>query len=196
MDAWRLPGPDQRWCFAAGLARSADLGGTRPLDKARAHLATGPHGGERGEEALPTGIALHDAAKRLFEAAERVLVADGPNALSRRSVTVGAGVAKGVLDRHFTHFDDFLAAIVVDRVNGVHKSVAPLEDQAPAAPVRRSSKKGVRRSSKKGRCRSAGTSAVSQKTPTSTPWPRLDRGGSPVVRPAGGRPTTSERCGD
>lgn len=79
---------------------------------------------------MPTGIALHDAPERLFEAAERVLVRDGPNAVSSRSVTAEAGVAKGVLHRHFTDFDDFLAALVLDRVNRVHKLAAWLEDQA------------------------------------------------------------------
>ncbi|MHB1583207.1 MAG: TetR/AcrR family transcriptional regulator [Acidimicrobiales bacterium] len=79
---------------------------------------------------MPTGIALPDAPERLFEAAERVLVRDGLNAVTSRSVTAEAGVAKGVLHRHFTDFDDFLAALVLDRVDGVHTLAASLEDQA------------------------------------------------------------------
>ncbi len=84
---------------------------------------------------MPTGVALHDAPERLFEAAERVIVRDGPNALTSRSVTAEAGVAKGVLHRHFTDFDDFLAALVLDRVNGVHKLAASLEDRAGTGSV-------------------------------------------------------------
>lgn len=84
---------------------------------------------------MPTGVALHDAPERLFEAAERVILRDGPNALTSRSVTAEAGVAKGVLHRHFTDFDDFLAALVLDRVNGVHKLAASLEDRAGTGSV-------------------------------------------------------------
>ena len=84
---------------------------------------------------MPTGVALHDAPERLFEAAERVLRRDGPNALTSRSVTAEAGVSKGVLHRHFTDFDDFLATLVLVRVNGVHKLAASLEDQAGKGTV-------------------------------------------------------------
>jgi AcrR family transcriptional regulator len=51
----------------------------------------------------------------LFAAAERVLLRDGPHALTSRAVTVEEGVAKGVLHRHFDDFDDFLAALIADR---------------------------------------------------------------------------------
>jgi AcrR family transcriptional regulator len=84
---------------------------------------------------VPTGIALHDARERLFEAAERVLLRDGPNALTSRSVTAEAGVAKGVLHRHFSDFDDFLAALVLDRVDEVEKLAASLEDKAGGGTV-------------------------------------------------------------
>jgi AcrR family transcriptional regulator len=84
---------------------------------------------------LPTGVALHDAPERLFEAAERVIVRDGPNALTSRSVTAEAGVAKGVLHRHFTDFDDFLAALVLDRVKGVQELAASLDDRAGTGTV-------------------------------------------------------------
>lgn len=65
---------------------------------------------------MPTGVALHGARELLFEAAERVLLREGPGALTSRAVTSEAGVAKGVLHRHFADFDDFLAALVLDRV--------------------------------------------------------------------------------
>jgi len=64
---------------------------------------------------VPTGIALHDARERLFAAAERVLLRDGPSGLTSRAVTDEADVAKGVLHRYFADFDDFLAALVLDR---------------------------------------------------------------------------------
>jgi AcrR family transcriptional regulator len=64
---------------------------------------------------VPTGIALHDARERLFAAAERILLRDGPSGLTSRAVTDEAGVAKGVLHRYFADFDDFLAALVLDR---------------------------------------------------------------------------------
>jgi AcrR family transcriptional regulator len=90
-------------------------------------------GRKRGE--VPTGIVLHDARERLFEAAERVLRRDGPNALTSRSVTAEAGVAKGVLHRHFTDFDDFLAALVQDRVRAVDELEASLQGKSGRGTV-------------------------------------------------------------
>ncbi|MHA4817584.1 TetR/AcrR family transcriptional regulator [Streptomyces aculeolatus] len=74
---------------------------------------------------MPTGVALRDPRRQLFAAAERVLLRAGPNALTSRAVTDEAGCAKGVLHRHFADFDDFLAALVLDRV-------ARLEGQSTA----------------------------------------------------------------
>ena len=65
---------------------------------------------------MPTGVAIRDAREQLFDAAERVLLRDGPNALTSRAVTTEAGCAKGVLHRHFADFDGFLAALVLDRI--------------------------------------------------------------------------------
>lgn len=64
---------------------------------------------------MPTGVALRDVRLQLFDAAEKVMLRDGPSALTSRAVTTEAGVAKGVLHRHFTDFDDFLAEFVLDR---------------------------------------------------------------------------------
>ncbi|WP_436770585.1 TetR/AcrR family transcriptional regulator [Yinghuangia sp. YIM S09857] len=64
---------------------------------------------------MPTGVHLRDARQQLFDAAERVLLRDGPNALTSRAVTDEAGCAKGVLHRHFSDFDGFLAELVLDR---------------------------------------------------------------------------------
>ncbi|GAA2455445.1 TetR/AcrR family transcriptional regulator [Streptomyces glaucus] len=74
---------------------------------------------------MPTGVHLRDARQQLFDAAERVLLRDGPNGLTSRAVTDEAGCAKGVLHRHFTDFDAFLAELVLDRA-------AQLETQAQA----------------------------------------------------------------
>ena len=64
---------------------------------------------------MPTGVHLRDVREQLFGAAERLLVEGGPSALTSRAVTAEAGVAKGVLHRHFDDFDAFLAEFVLDR---------------------------------------------------------------------------------
>lgn len=64
---------------------------------------------------MPTGVAIRGAREQLFAAAERVLLRDGPSGLTSRAVTDEAGVAKGVLHRHFEDFDEFLAGLVHDR---------------------------------------------------------------------------------
>ena len=40
---------------------------------------------------MPTGVAIRDAREQLFDAAERVLLAGGPSALTTRAVTAEAG---------------------------------------------------------------------------------------------------------
>ncbi|MFI6826815.1 TetR/AcrR family transcriptional regulator [Kribbella sp. NPDC050241] len=65
---------------------------------------------------MPTGVAMRDVREQLFDAAERVLLRDGPDALTSRAVTTEAGCAKGVLHRHFTDFDTFLTELVQDRI--------------------------------------------------------------------------------
>jgi AcrR family transcriptional regulator len=65
---------------------------------------------------MPTGVAMRDAREQLFDAAERVLLRDGPEALTSRAVTTEAGCAKGVLHKHFHDFDGFLAELVLDRI--------------------------------------------------------------------------------
>ncbi|MER5216573.1 TetR family transcriptional regulator [Streptomyces sp. NPDC002838] len=65
---------------------------------------------------MPTGVAMRDARRQLFDAAERILLRDGPHALTSRAVTTEAGCAKGVLHRHFADFDAFLAELVLDRI--------------------------------------------------------------------------------
>ena len=74
---------------------------------------------------MPTGVPMRDAEQQLFAAAERVLLRDGLGALTSRSVTAEAGVAKGLVHRHFADFDAFLSGLVLDRI-------ARLERQATA----------------------------------------------------------------
>ena len=62
---------------------------------------------------MPTGVRLTDPRQQLFDAAERVLLREGPSALTSRAVTDEAGCAKGVLHRHFDDFDAFLAELVL-----------------------------------------------------------------------------------
>lgn len=65
---------------------------------------------------VPTGIPIPDIRDQLFDAAQRVLLRDGPSALTSRAVTTEAGVAKGILHRHFPDFDTFLAALVLTHI--------------------------------------------------------------------------------
>ncbi len=84
---------------------------------------------------MPTGVAIRDARNQLFDAAERVLLRDGPNALTSRAVTAEAGCAKGVLHRHFADFDAFLAELVLDRIARIGSQAAALRDSAGTGTV-------------------------------------------------------------
>lgn len=84
---------------------------------------------------MPTGVALRDVRRQLFDAAERVLLRDGPSALSSRAVTTEAGVAKGVLHKHFTDFDAFLADLVLDRITAVEARTRQLCEAAGTGDI-------------------------------------------------------------
>jgi AcrR family transcriptional regulator len=84
---------------------------------------------------VPTGVALHDPRAQLFDAAERVLLRDGANALTSRAVTTEAGCAKGVLHRHFADFDAFLAELVLDRIARIDDQAAALGNAAGTGTV-------------------------------------------------------------
>lgn len=84
---------------------------------------------------MPTGIAIRDVRQQLFEAAERILLRDGANALTSRAVTTEAGVAKGVLHRHFEDFDAFLAELVLDRIGRIETDAQALYESAGTGTV-------------------------------------------------------------
>ncbi|SNR63760.1 TetR/AcrR family transcriptional regulator [Actinomadura mexicana] len=84
---------------------------------------------------MPTGVAMRDVRGQLFDAAESVLLRDGPSALTSRAVTEEAGCAKGVLHRHFADFDAFLAEFVLDRVDRMDADAAALRDAAGTGTV-------------------------------------------------------------
>ncbi|GAB2599976.1 TetR/AcrR family transcriptional regulator [Kribbella endophytica] len=84
---------------------------------------------------MPTGVHLRDARQQLFDAAERVLLRDGPNALTSRAVTDEAGCAKGVLHRHFADFDAFLAELVLDRAAQLEAQASALRESAGTGTV-------------------------------------------------------------
>ena len=84
---------------------------------------------------MPTGVAIRDPRRQLFDAADRVLLRDGPAALTSRSVTAEAGVAKGVLHRHFADFDAFLTELALDRIAGISAQADALRDAAGTGTV-------------------------------------------------------------
>lgn len=63
----------------------------------------------------PRGVTTPDVRERLFAAAERVLVKDGPGALTSRAITTEAGCSKGLLHAHFAGLDGFVAELCLDR---------------------------------------------------------------------------------
>jgi AcrR family transcriptional regulator len=84
---------------------------------------------------MPTGVAIRDVREQLFDAAERVLLRDGPHALTSRAVTTEAGCAKGVLHRHFADFDTFLAELIADRIARLEDQAAGLRESAGSGTV-------------------------------------------------------------
>ncbi len=65
---------------------------------------------------MPTGTPIRDIREQLLAAAERVLLRDGPDALTSRAVATEAGFAKGILHRHFPDFVTFLAALALAHI--------------------------------------------------------------------------------
>ena len=84
---------------------------------------------------MPTGVAIRDPRGQLFDAAERVLLRDGPGGLTSRAVTSKAGVAKGVLHRHFADFDAFLVDLTLARIARIAGQAAELRAAAGTGTV-------------------------------------------------------------
>jgi AcrR family transcriptional regulator len=84
---------------------------------------------------MPTGVAIRDPRGQLFEAAERILLRDGAGGLTSRSVTAEAGVAKGVLHRHFADFDDFLAELALSWIGQITDQATELRAAAGTGTV-------------------------------------------------------------
>jgi AcrR family transcriptional regulator len=103
--------------------------GDCPLVKAASHHRV------KRRSTVPTGVAIRDVREQLFDAAERVLLRDGPSALTSRAVTTEAGCAKGVLHRHFADFDTFLVELVLDRIARLDERAAALRAAAGTGTV-------------------------------------------------------------
>jgi AcrR family transcriptional regulator len=84
---------------------------------------------------VPTGVAIRDPRGQLFDAAERVLLRDGPGGLTSRAVTAEAGVSKGVLHRHFADFDAFLTELALDRIARIGGQAAALRAAAGTGTI-------------------------------------------------------------
>lgn len=83
----------------------------------------------------PRGVAIPDIRQRLFDAAEQLLLRDGPSAVTSRMITAEAGCAKGMLHNHFDDLDAFIAALVLDRLAGAATALAALPGRAGTATV-------------------------------------------------------------
>jgi AcrR family transcriptional regulator len=84
---------------------------------------------------MARGVAIPEVREQLFAAADRVLARDGPAALTTRAVTAEAGVANGVLHRHFLGLDEFLASFVASRLGAIADGAAALPGRAGEGTV-------------------------------------------------------------
>lgn len=79
---------------------------------------------------MARGVAIPEVREQLFAAADRVLARHGPAALTTRAVTSEAGVANGVLHRHFRDLDEFLATFAASRLQAIADGPAALPGRA------------------------------------------------------------------
>jgi AcrR family transcriptional regulator len=79
---------------------------------------------------MARGVAIPEVREQLFAAADRVLARDGPAGLTTRVVTAEAGVANGVMHRHFRDLDEFLASFVASRLKAIADGAAALPGRA------------------------------------------------------------------
>ncbi|MCK2220267.1 TetR/AcrR family transcriptional regulator [Actinomadura sp. ATCC 31491] len=83
----------------------------------------------------PRGVTIPEVRQQLFDAAERVLLREGPSGMSGRAITREAGVATGLLYNHFTDLDAFLAALIVDRAGAATGRLRDLPVRAGSGTV-------------------------------------------------------------
>ncbi|NUW39434.1 TetR/AcrR family transcriptional regulator [Nonomuraea rhodomycinica] len=83
----------------------------------------------------PRGVTIPEVRQQLFDAAERVLLREGPSGLTGRAITREAGVATGLLHNHFGDLDGFLAALLIDRARAAARRLDDLPTRAGAATV-------------------------------------------------------------
>jgi AcrR family transcriptional regulator len=79
---------------------------------------------------MARGVAIPEVREQLFAAADRALTRHGPAALTTRAVTAEAGVANGVMHRHFRDLDEFLASFVASRLAVIADGAAALPGRA------------------------------------------------------------------
>jgi AcrR family transcriptional regulator len=84
---------------------------------------------------MTRGVAIPEVGEQLFAAADRVLARDGPAGLTTRAVTAEAGVANGVLHRHFRDLDAFLASFIASRLEAIADGAAALPGRAGQGTV-------------------------------------------------------------
>nr|WP_055504756.1 TetR/AcrR family transcriptional regulator [Nonomuraea pusilla] len=83
----------------------------------------------------PRGVPIPDVRQQLFNAAERVLLRDGPAGLTGRAITKEAKCATGLLYNHFADLDDFLSALLLDRAARTGTAMAGLPARAGTGRV-------------------------------------------------------------
>ncbi|MCA2222498.1 TetR/AcrR family transcriptional regulator [Nonomuraea aurantiaca] len=83
----------------------------------------------------PRGVTIPEVRQQLFDAAEQILLREGPAGLTSRAITREAGVAAGLLHNHFGDLDSFLAALFVDRARAATLHLRELPDQAGSGTV-------------------------------------------------------------
>ncbi len=133
----RTTRPSARPCTAPARRVQAALAVEWACGHLSGRMPTGPW--PRAGRQERTASADRGASSRRAAAAvrrrERVLLRDGPNALTSRAVTDEAGCAKGVLHRHFADFDAFLTDLVLDRAAQLESQAVALRESAGTGTV-------------------------------------------------------------
>ena len=84
---------------------------------------------------MARGVAIPEVREQLFAAADRVLAGTGPAGLTTRAITTEAGVANGVLHRHFRDLDAFLAEFTSSRLAAIARTAASMPSRAGQGSV-------------------------------------------------------------